>query len=96
MERSEIIAARITFLRTMRETRQQATHKFYYIDETWIKQNHSKKSCWQMNAEVGRARVENGADLLYAMPDMLLLGAYLTANCYSVPNLRAKLIPIRE
>jgi hypothetical protein len=48
-----------------------------------------------MNDEVRRERLKGyrgkgvgkGADLLYATPDILFLGAHPIANCDSVPNL---------
>lgn len=44
LERNDIVAARIKFLRTMNELRSSSDSRpIYYLDETWVNENHSRK-----------------------------------------------------
>jgi hypothetical protein len=48
MEREDIVAARIKFLRTVYNLIITGDERpLFYLDETWVKQNHSKKYIWQ-------------------------------------------------
>ena len=61
MERSDIAAARIKFLRTMHNIRQQDNNtNIYYLDETWLNQNHARKLCWKMSDGSGGLKVPTG------------------------------------
>ena len=59
MERSDIAAARATFLRKIHEVR-MAGHNIFYLDETWVNQNHTRPSCWVMSDGSGGLKVPTG------------------------------------
>lgn len=61
MEKSDIVSARIKFLRTMHNLRECGdTRPVYYLDETWVNENHSKKYIWQDSKESGGLKVPVG------------------------------------
>lgn len=60
MERSDIVAARDVFLRIMHDVRQEGKSTIFYLDETFINQNHTRKACWVMNDGTGGLRVPVG------------------------------------
>ena len=41
MERSDIVATRTVFLRTMDEISHAVTSQIYYVDEIWVNQIHA-------------------------------------------------------
>ena len=48
LERGDIVAARQKFLRTVYYLRRVGdTRPIFYLDETWVNQNHSRKDIWQ-------------------------------------------------
>ena len=48
MERNDIVAMRVKFLRTIVNLRQNNdTRPVVYLDETWVNQNHTKGYIWQ-------------------------------------------------
>lgn len=48
MERGDIVAARLKFLRKMNNLRISKDERpRIYLDETWVNQNHSKNYIWQ-------------------------------------------------
>ena len=48
MERADIVAERIKFLRKIHSLRTSGDDRpIFYLDETWVNQNHSKKDIWQ-------------------------------------------------
>jgi len=48
MERTDIVAMRVKFLRTIVNLRQNNdTRPVIYLDETWVNQNHTKGYIWQ-------------------------------------------------
>jgi hypothetical protein len=54
MERSDIVAARLTFLRTMHQIRVSGDKRpVFYSDETWVNQNHTLKHIWQDSTSNG-------------------------------------------
>lgn len=60
MERSDIAAARIVFLRKMHEIRESGNIRIFYTDETWLNQNHTRKQCWQNSDGSGGLKVPTG------------------------------------
>ena len=61
MERGDIVAARIKFLRKMHNLRiSQDDRPRIYLDETWVNQNHSKKYIWQDSHGNGGLKVPVG------------------------------------
>lgn len=60
LERSDIVAARMRFLREMHEIRQAGSSQIYYLDETWVNQNHSRSRCWKMSDGSGGLKVPIG------------------------------------
>ena len=60
MERSDIAAARIKFLRQMHEIRQTGQTNIFYLDETWVNQNHTRSQCWKMSDGSGGLKVPIG------------------------------------
>ncbi|PSN54703.1 hypothetical protein C0J52_04890 [Blattella germanica] len=60
MERTDIVAARTHFLKTMHKVRQEGNLKVFYLDETWVNQNHTRKACWQMSDGRGGLKVPVG------------------------------------
>lgn len=61
LERNDIAAARIKFLRTMNEIRESGDSRpICYLDETWVNENHSKKYIWQNSLESGGLKVPPG------------------------------------
>lgn len=47
MERNDIVAMRVKFLRTMSNLRQSNdTRTIVYLNETWVNQNHSRGQIW--------------------------------------------------
>jgi hypothetical protein len=48
MERKDIVVTRVEFLRTMHNIHSSGdTWPIFYLDETWVNQNHSLKYIWQ-------------------------------------------------
>ena len=45
MERSDVAAARTTFLRDIKKVK-QASQNIVYLDETWVNQNYTVAKCW--------------------------------------------------
>lgn len=45
MERSDVAAARTTFLRDIKKVK-QASQNIVYLDETWVNQNYTVSNCW--------------------------------------------------
>lgn len=60
LERSDIVAARTVFLRTMQQIRQAGTSRIYYLDETFVNQNHARAMCWKMSDGHGGLKVPVG------------------------------------
>jgi hypothetical protein len=61
MERSDIVAARLTFLRTMHQIRVSGDKRpVFHLDETWVNQNHTLKYIWQDSASNGGLSVPVG------------------------------------
>ena len=60
MERIDIVAARIAFLRKIHKIREAGKSFIFYLDETYIHQNHSRSACWQMSDGSGGLRVPVG------------------------------------
>ncbi|KAJ4449810.1 hypothetical protein ANN_01216 [Periplaneta americana] len=61
MERSDIIAARIAFLRKMHSLRvNKETRPIVYLDEMWVNQNHTKSFIWQDKNHCGGLKVPLG------------------------------------
>lgn len=61
MERNDIVAARIKFLRKMHNIRNESSPRpIIYLDETWINQNHSKQYIWQDSTSRGGLKVPVG------------------------------------
>lgn len=61
LEKSDIVAARIKFLRTMNQLRSSNDSRpIYYLDETWVNENHSRKYIWQDTTESGGLKVPPG------------------------------------
>lgn len=60
MERTDIVAARTQFLRKMHGIREEGTSKIFYLDETWVNQNHTRKYCWKMSDGTGGLKVPVG------------------------------------
>jgi len=69
MERNDIVAMRVKFLRKMCNLRQtNDTRPIVYLDETWVNQNHSRGQIWQnaLNTE-GLKLLAKVVDCLYVM-----------------------------
>ncbi len=61
MERNDIAAARTVFLRTMHDLGNSTEDRtVYYLDETWLNQNHTNAYCWQNADSSGGFRVPTG------------------------------------
>lgn len=60
MERSDIVLARVKFLRKMHEIRLNNSRPIIYLDETWVNQNHSRKYIWQNSLSSGGLKVPVG------------------------------------
>ena len=64
MERNDIIASRISFLRKMHSIRNELSRRpIIYIDETWVNQNHSRKYIWQDSMSSGGLKMPLGKGL---------------------------------
>jgi hypothetical protein len=57
MERSNIAAARALFMRTMHNIEQAGHTNINYLDETLVKKNHARKSCWKLSDGSGGLKV---------------------------------------
>jgi len=67
MERNDIVAMRVKFLRKMCNLRQSNdTRPVVYLDETWVNQNHTRGQIWQndQNTEGLKVPTGKGARLL--------------------------------
>ncbi|KAL4121281.1 hypothetical protein QTP88_013826 [Uroleucon formosanum] len=67
MERNDIVACRVKFLRKMYELRQNNdTRPVVYLDETWVNQNHTQGYIWQNpeNTEGLKVPIGKGARLI--------------------------------
>lgn len=61
MERGDIVAARIKFLRKLHQLKTSGDSRpRVYLDETWVNQNHTKKYIWQDSKKNGGMRVPQG------------------------------------
>lgn len=61
LERGDIVGSRIRFLRTMHDLRASGdTRPIFYLDETWVNQNHSRKDIWQDSTGKGGLKVPIG------------------------------------
>jgi len=61
MERSDIVAARVKFLRKMNELRINGdTRPIVYLDETWVNQNHTRGYIWQNHENTEGLKVPTG------------------------------------
>lgn len=61
LERNDIVAARIRFLRTMNGLRSSDDSRpVYYLDETWVNENHTRKYIWQDSNKSGGLKVPPG------------------------------------
>jgi hypothetical protein len=67
MEQIDITAARAVFLCKMHKIRESGRACIYYLDETWVNQNHTKKRCWKMCDSSGGLRFSVGKGGQYAM-----------------------------
>jgi len=64
MERNDIVASRMAFLRKMHDIRlEQNPRPIIYLDETWVNQNHSRKHVWLSGDNEGGFRVPVGKGL---------------------------------
>lgn len=61
MERNDIIASRMIFLRKMHDVRKDSLSRpVIYLDETWVNANHSPKFIWQSSTSQGGLKVPLG------------------------------------
>jgi len=61
MEWSDIVAARVKFLRKMNELRTNGdTRPMVYLDETWVNQNHTRGRIWQNQENTEGLKVPTG------------------------------------
>ncbi|XP_060843069.1 uncharacterized protein LOC132923230 [Rhopalosiphum padi] len=61
MERSDIVAVRVKFLRKMNEFRRNGdTRPVVYLDETWVNQNHIRGRIWQNEENTEGLKVPAG------------------------------------
>jgi len=61
MERNDIVAMRVKFLRTMCNLRQNNdTRPVVYLDETWVNQNHTRGYIWQNETNSEGLKVPTG------------------------------------
>lgn len=61
MEREDIVAARLKFLRKIHNIRVTGdTRPILYLDETWVNQNHSVKFVWQDSSSNGGLKIPVG------------------------------------
>ncbi|KAL4120900.1 hypothetical protein QTP88_013509 [Uroleucon formosanum] len=61
MERSDIVTARVKFLRKMNEFRRNGdTRPVVYLDETWVNQNHTRGRIWQNEENTEGLKVPTG------------------------------------
>ena len=61
MERSDIVAARVKFLRKMNELRTNGDIRpIVYLDETWVNQNHTRGHIWQNQENTEGLKVPTG------------------------------------
>ena len=61
MERNDIVAARLKFLRTMHIISESGdTWSIFYLDEIWVNQNHFLKYVWQDSSGNGGLKVPIG------------------------------------
>jgi hypothetical protein len=61
VERRDIVVTRMEFLRTMHNIRSSGdTQPIFYLDETWVNQNHSLKYIWQDSNRSGGLKVPVG------------------------------------
>jgi transposase len=61
MERNDIVASRMIFLRKMHNMRKESYPRpVIYLDETWINQNHSRQYIWQDSTSQGGLKVPIG------------------------------------
>ncbi|KAL4104378.1 hypothetical protein QTP88_019679 [Uroleucon formosanum] len=62
MERNDIIAMRVKFLRKMCHLRQSNdTRPIVYLDETWVNQNHSRGQIWQNAQNTEGLKIPTGS-----------------------------------
>ncbi|KAL4090822.1 hypothetical protein QTP88_025592 [Uroleucon formosanum] len=63
MERSDIVAARVKFVRKMNKLRTNGdTQPVVYLDETWVNQNHTRGRIWQNHENTEGLKVPTGKD----------------------------------
>lgn len=61
LERSDIVATRLKFLRKVHNIRSSGDSRpIFYLDETWVNQNHSRKDIWQDSFGRGGLKVPVG------------------------------------
>jgi hypothetical protein len=61
MEGGNIMAAETVFLRTIYSLRiSRDEHPVFYLDETWVNQNHSRKCIWQDSSRKRGLKVPSG------------------------------------
>lgn len=61
MERNDIVAMRVKFLRKMHDLRQNNdTRPVVYVDETWVNQNHTRGTIWQNPENTEGLKVPTG------------------------------------
>ncbi|VVC25683.1 Hypothetical protein CINCED_3A009151 [Cinara cedri] len=61
MERNDIVAMRVKFLRKMHDLRQNNdTRPVIYLSETWVNQNHSRGTIWQNSKNIEELKVPTG------------------------------------
>lgn len=83
MERSDIIAACITFLCKMNEFRTNCdTRPIVYLDENWVNQNHTRRCIWQYQENTEGLKLSTGkaVALLFVTPVLLPLVLSKTQN----------------
>lgn len=57
IECSDIFAARSIFLRIMHNIKQAGHANIYHVEDTWIIQNYTRKSCWTLSDDFGGFKV---------------------------------------
>lgn len=61
MEKSAIVVKRLAFLRKMNDFREKTPDKpIFYLDETWLNQNHTRSHIWQDSHSDGGLKVRTG------------------------------------
>lgn len=93
MERNDIVAMRVKFLRTMCNLRQNKdTRPVVYLDETWINQNHTRGYIWQNenNSEGLKVPTRKGSRLIICHAGSssfgFVAGSKLVFRCQSGTN----------